>query len=200
MTLQEYIEEVQKHAPEKGHTEITKMVNRALYIFCEDTRIIEKTDTITSLASILRYNLASDVSIIRKVTFDGKEIAMATAPNIGDIGLGSDKYYYFIDGDEIGIFKDGSTIGYNDAGYDIVVTYYGNDTALSALGSTPSFPEKFHEAILNYVLWHIYQEPMHADLNMANWFYKGYELLARKAKKYALKRKRQVTFVIPYEY
>lgn len=203
MTLQQMIEEVQKHAPDKGHTEIINLLNRAMDVFCEETRIIRNTDTITTVASTIKYDLATDVSTIRSVEFDGVPIArLLYEPEIGDDGNGVSNHYWFIDGSQIGIIKNGSTIAYNDAGSTVTVKYYGLATHLSSssLSASPEFSQRFHEALVNYVLWHVYQEPLHVNMELASWFYKGYQLMVKQAKKYASKRKINSPTLVPYEY
>lgn len=140
--------------------------NRAQEQFCFDTKALWKdASTITTVDGTATYSLPSDFMWEKAVMFKGlalKPISRATlaeykASDRWDDDAGTPKYFY-IDPEEarktIGLYPIPRA---DDAGANLVLTYYPLPTALTADSDTPlnsyALLVEYHIAIACYAAW-----------------------------------------------
>mgnify|MGYP003660684141 CR=1 FL=1 len=83
MKLREMIDLVQQHHPGMGHTEIVKILNRAMDDFSHETRIVKDAYDLDLVKDQRYYKLDSDIVEVQSVYYDagsskGKRIPMLT--------------------------------------------------------------------------------------------------------------------------
>tara|TARA_Y100000310_G_C20675571_1_gene812839 strand:+ start:1208 stop:1489 length:282 start_codon:yes stop_codon:yes gene_type:complete len=81
--LKEMIELVQQHHPNMGHTEIVKLLNRAMDDFSQETRIVKDVYEFDLVKNQRYYNIDSNILEVLEVDYDssssgGKRIPMLT--------------------------------------------------------------------------------------------------------------------------
>ena len=81
MKLKEMIELVQQHHPNMGHTEIVKLLNRAMDDFSQETRIVKDMYEFDLVKNQRYYKLDSTILEVSEVDYDsgtskGKRIPM----------------------------------------------------------------------------------------------------------------------------
>jgi len=84
--LKEMIELVQQHHPSMGHTEIVKLLNRAMDDFSQETRIVKDAYEFDLVKNQRYYNIDSNILEVLEVDYDssssgGKRIPMLTGGN-----------------------------------------------------------------------------------------------------------------------
>ena len=83
MKLKEMIELVQQHHPTMGETEIVKTLNRGMYDFSHDTRIVKDAYDLDLVKDQRYYKLDDEIVEVQAVYYDvgsskGKRIPMLT--------------------------------------------------------------------------------------------------------------------------
>ena len=86
----ELIELVQQHHPQMGEVEIRKLLNRAQEIVCEETDILQRWFTETTVADQRFYDLDADLLRIKRVELSDSNGTyyviprLSNPPSLGD--------------------------------------------------------------------------------------------------------------------
>ena len=82
MKLREMIELVQQHHPGMGHTEIVKLLNRAMDDFSHETRIVKDIYDFDLVQNQRFYNLDRDIIEVMEVVYDASDSGGKKIPRL----------------------------------------------------------------------------------------------------------------------
>lgn len=82
MKLKEMIELVQQHHPNMGHTQIVKLLNRAMDDFSQETRIVKDIYEFDLVKDQRFYTLDREIIEIMEVAYDAGDTKGKTIPRL----------------------------------------------------------------------------------------------------------------------
>tara|TARA_R100000655_G_scaffold47190_1_gene84243 strand:- start:20 stop:694 length:675 start_codon:yes stop_codon:yes gene_type:complete len=224
MKQKELIELVKQHHSRMGITEIRARLNRAQNDFCARTELMKKTYIQNTVAGQRYYTLDSDILKILKVQLDDIIIPRLIGDPIidddewdGEDGRtdgnkGSDKYYWYISNDRVGVVEyisEGLTVDNNTTYYQSVSTT-DKELRLFTISQAADFstdltaeselPIQFREGLAMRVIADGYLKGDSLDPKLHDIFMGRYERMIKDGKKHARSNYQTTGVIRPQDY